>query len=87
MSFLQQEYWATTKLYIKDFNKDLEEEQLKKELRETFSAYGNITDIKIVKDKDTKAYKGYGFIDFDDEDPVDRFNCKLLILKHILPET
>lgn len=69
-----QEYWATKKLYFKDFNKEQDEETLKTELREAFSPFGKITDIKIVKDKDSKTYKGYGFMDFDDEDPVDRFN-------------
>lgn len=34
------------------------------QLRDAFSAYGDITDVKIMKDPQTNAHKGYGFISF-----------------------
>ncbi|KAH3826846.1 heterogeneous nuclear ribonucleoprotein A1, A2/B1 homolog isoform X2 [Dreissena polymorpha] len=81
----QQQYWATKKLYIKDFPKDMKEEELTEEMRDVFAQYGTIINIKLIKDKpDAKdaqgagsgggALKGFGFIEFDDEDPVDKCN-------------
>lgn len=68
-----QQYWATKKLYIKDFPKELEEEELIAEMREVFGKYGTVKDIKLVKEKDN-ALKGFGFIEFEDEDAVDKCN-------------
>lgn len=78
----QQQYWATKKLYIKDFNKEMKEEELIEEMKDVFSCHGTIVNIKLIKDKpaDTKdanavgSLKGFGFIEFDDEDPVDKCN-------------
>lgn len=73
----QQQYWATKKLYIKDFPKDLKEEELEEEIKDVFGRYGTILNVKLIKDKDAKdSLKGFGFIEFDDEDPVD--HCNLL---------
>lgn len=68
-----QHYWPTKKLYVKDFPKDLEEEDLKVELEDVFGQFGTIKDVKLIKDKDNKL-KGFGFIEFEDEDPVDKCN-------------
>ncbi|XP_052812525.1 heterogeneous nuclear ribonucleoprotein A1-like isoform X2 [Mya arenaria] len=78
----QQQYWATKKLYIKDFPKEQKEEELIEEMKDVFSAFGTIVNIKLIKDKpaDSKdanavgSLKGFGFIEFDDEDPVDKCN-------------
>jgi len=42
--------------------------------REEFSKYGNIKDIKIV------TGRGFGFIEFDDNDPVDWCSCESLFV-------
>ncbi|WAR10000.1 hypothetical protein MAR_035076 [Mya arenaria] len=80
--FRKQQYWATKKLYIKDFPKEQKEEELIEEMKDVFSAFGTIVNIKLIKDKpaDSKdanavgSLKGFGFIEFDDEDPVDKCN-------------
>ncbi|MGD9109120.1 MAG: RNA-binding protein [Gammaproteobacteria bacterium] len=35
------------------------------ELEEVFAKYGNIKDIFLVRDRNTKRLKGFGFIEFD----------------------
>lgn len=35
-------------------------------LREAFSGYGNITDLKLITDRDTGRSKGFGFITFEE---------------------
>lgn len=71
-----QQYWATKKLYIKDFPKDQKEDDLIEEMKDVFGKYGTIVSVKLIKEKDAKdgALKGFGFIEFDDEDPVDKCN-------------
>lgn len=68
-----QQYWPTKKLYIKDFPKDLEEDDLVAEMKEVFGKFGTVKDVHLVKEKDG-ALKGFGFIEFEDEDPVDKCN-------------
>lgn len=52
------------------------------EMKDVFSKYGNIVSVKLIKEKEGKDssansnLKGFGFIEFDDEDPVDKCNCK-----------
>lgn len=42
-----------------------------------FGRYGTILNVKLIKDKDAKdSLKGFGFIEYNDEDPVDKCNCK-----------
>lgn len=49
------------------------------ELKTYFSAYGNITECLVMRDKETQKSRGFGFITFDDYDPVDKiirkFSC------------
>ena len=42
------------------------------DVREHFSEYGNIESIDVIKDKDTGAPRGFGFVTFDDYDAVDK---------------
>lgn len=72
----QQQYWSTKKLYIKDFAKDCDEEELVADMKDMFGKFGNVKDVHLVKEKGDAGLKGYGFIEFDDEDPVDK--CNLL---------
>lgn len=55
-------------------------EQTEEELREYFGQYGNIISLHIVTDKETGQRKGFGFIEFDDSDAVDKAVCKYFII-------
>eukprot|EP00088_Acartia_fossae_P063213 TRINITY_DN7688_c0_g1_i1.p1 TRINITY_DN7688_c0_g1~~TRINITY_DN7688_c0_g1_i1.p1 ORF type:complete len:350 (+),score=116.94 TRINITY_DN7688_c0_g1_i1:44-1051(+) len=59
---------SVQKLFIGGIKEEIEEE----DMREFFSQYGNITDIVRMKDKETGRKKGFGFVEFDDYDPVDK---------------
>ncbi|XP_063635291.1 heterogeneous nuclear ribonucleoprotein 87F-like [Cydia splendana] len=56
------------KLFIGGIKDDHDEEQL----REYFSSYGNVQNVSIVTDKATGKKRGFGFVEFDDYDPVDK---------------
>lgn len=60
------------KLFVGGIKDDMTEDMF----REEFSKYGNIKDIKIVKGR------GFGFIEFDDNDPVDWCSCKYFTLNY-----
>lgn len=71
----RQEVQATVKkLYVGGVKDAINEEELKN----YFGCYGNITDCIIMKDKEKNTSRGFGFITFDDYDPVD----KIIIEKH-----
>lgn len=60
------------KLFIGGIKDDHDDEQL----REYFSNYGNVQNVSIVTDKATGKKRGFGFVEFDDYDPVDKVCCK-----------
>jgi RNA recognition motif-containing protein len=37
-------------------------------LSELFSQYGEVTSVRIIKDKDTRRSKGYGFVEMADDE-------------------
>lgn len=50
-------------LYVGNLNFRTEEEGL----RAAFAEYGNVTDARIVMDRDTGRSRGFGFVEMDDD--------------------
>lgn len=56
------------KLYVGGLPNDAEDEHLK----EYFHQFGKILNARIVTEKDSQKKRGFGFVEFDDYDPVDK---------------
>jgi len=67
------------KIFIGGLKEDVEDE----DLRDYFGKYGTITDAAVVLDKDTKKKRGFGFVEFDDYDPVDKIIRKFCCFKRL----
>lgn len=53
-----------TKLYVGNLNYRSREE----DLRDLFAAYGEVTSANIVMDRETGRSRGFGFVEFSDEE-------------------
>ncbi|ESN93530.1 hypothetical protein HELRODRAFT_180844 [Helobdella robusta] len=62
------------RVYISGVKEEIEED----DLRDYFSQFGNIEEIDVITDKETKKKRGFAFITFDDYDCVD----KVVLIKH-----
>lgn len=59
---------TTKKLFVGAIKEGLTEDSL----REYFGKYGKIEDCVIMREKDSNKLRGFGFVTFDDYDPVDK---------------
>jgi len=51
------------------------------DIEKMFSEFGQVTSVKIIKDRDTGKSKGFGFVEMDDENgdsAVDSINGRIL---------
>jgi heterogeneous nuclear ribonucleoprotein A1/A3 len=59
---------TVNKLFVGSLKKEMTSD----DLRDYFSKFGNVTDCEIMLWKETGESRGFGFITFDDYDPVDK---------------
>ena len=71
---------TTEKLFVGAIKEGLTEDQM----REYFAKYGNIQDCVIIRDKESQKSRGFGFVTFDDYDPVDKIVRKCPFIRSIV---
>ncbi|KAG8196410.1 hypothetical protein JTE90_009043 [Oedothorax gibbosus] len=59
---------TVTKAFVGGLTQDIREH----ELHEYFSTFGNVRRVDVMVDRNTSASRGFGFVEFDDYDPVDK---------------
>lgn len=63
------------KLFIGGLRDNVTDEDLKT----YFGNYGNVVEAIMMKDKETNKSRGFGFVTFDDYDPVDKIIRNILL--------
>jgi RNA recognition motif-containing protein len=41
------------------------------DIRDMFGAYGNVVSVKLVEDRETGRFRGFGFVEMDDADALE----------------
>ena len=57
-----------TTLFVKGFDKYLGEEEVRRQLTEAFSTYGEVTGVRLPTDRESGEMKGIGYIEFASAD-------------------
>lgn len=60
----------------------IKEEVTTEEIKEYFLQFGNVVDVTRLTDKNTGKTRGFGFVEFDDYDPVDKCILQVSASKH-----
>ena len=60
------------KIFVSGIKDEIENE----DLREYFAEMGEVVDVDVIVDKETKRKRGFAFVQFDDYDPVDKAVCE-----------
>uniref|UniRef100_A0A4W2H577 RRM domain-containing protein n=1 Tax=Bos indicus x Bos taurus TaxID=30522 RepID=A0A4W2H577_BOBOX len=60
------------KLFIGGLSSETTEESLRNYYKYYFEKYGKIDAIEIITDRESGRKRGFGFVTFDDHDPVDK---------------
>ncbi|MBS1647313.1 MAG: RNA-binding protein [Bacteroidetes bacterium] len=60
-------------IYVRNLNYNLREE----ELSQLFGAFGEVSSVKIIKDKVTGRAKGFGFVEMPDDDAASEAISKI----------
>jgi RNA recognition motif-containing protein len=60
-------------IYVRNLNYSLKEE----ELRDVFGAFGEVSSVKIIKDKVTGRAKGFGFVEMPDDSAANEAISKI----------
>lgn len=64
------------KIFVAGLRDDVTEE----DITNYFSKYGTVLNVSLVIDKETGRKRGFGFVEFDDYDTVDRICCTFSFL-------